>query len=108
MPYFVETFDHLDRESLRHTEREKHLAFLAEHADKLIACGAKLNDDGSEKGGGIETLLARTPGDSVHPLLHGRDLADIGQVLTGEPAAGSAKRGDGGLVEHDLGAAVTT
>ena len=53
MPYFVETFDHLDRESLRQTEREKHLAFLAEHADELIACGAKLNDDGSEKGGGI-------------------------------------------------------
>ena len=79
MPYFVETFDHLDRESLRHTEREKHLAFLAEHADKLIACGAKLNDDGSEKGGGIfifdtedraaaEALVAAVPFIKAHVI----------------------------------------
>jgi uncharacterized protein YciI len=60
MPYFVETFDHLDRESLRHTEREKHLAFLAEHADKLIACGAKLNDDGSEKAVASSSSTPRT------------------------------------------------
>ena len=77
--YFVETFDHLDRESLRHTEREKHLASLAEHADKLIACGAKLNDDGSEKGGGIfifdtedsaeaEALVAAVPFMKAHVI----------------------------------------
>jgi uncharacterized protein len=77
--YFVETFDHLDRESLRHTEREKHLAFLAEHADKLIACGAKLNDDGSEKGGGMfifdtedraeaEALVAADPFMKAHVI----------------------------------------
>ena len=29
------------------------MPYFAEHADKLTACGAKLNDDGSEKGGGI-------------------------------------------------------
>jgi len=29
------------------------MPYFAAHADKLTACGAKLNDDGSEKGGGI-------------------------------------------------------
>jgi uncharacterized protein len=33
--------------------RPEHLAFLEEHKAMLLACGAKLQDDGSDAGGGI-------------------------------------------------------
>ena len=53
MPYFIETFDKADSLKLRMQHRPEHLKFLEDHKDLLIACGAKLNDDGSDLGGGI-------------------------------------------------------
>lgn len=53
MPFHIETWDKPDHQHRRRELRPAHLAFLEEHAGKLIACGAKLNDDGSDAGGGI-------------------------------------------------------
>lgn len=53
MPYIVETFDKPDHQALRRAVRAEHLAFLAENAGRLLACGAKLHDDGGDKGGGL-------------------------------------------------------
>lgn len=53
MPYMIETFDQPGHADLRLREREAHLAFLDRHKALLLACGAKLNDDGSNAGGGL-------------------------------------------------------
>jgi len=56
MPYVIETWDKPDSQAVRAEHRPAHLAFLAQHASKLLACGAKLHDDGSDLGGGIYVL----------------------------------------------------
>ena len=53
MPYFIETFDKPDHQALRQQLRPAHLAFLQAHAAELLACGAKLHDDGTDAGGGL-------------------------------------------------------
>lgn len=53
MPYHIETWDKPNHAHLRKELRPAHLEFLAAHAKLLLACGAKLNDDGSDGGGGI-------------------------------------------------------
>lgn len=53
MPYMIETWDKPDHQHVRKQTRDAHLQFLAQHAPKLLACGAKLNDDCSDIGGGI-------------------------------------------------------
>jgi uncharacterized protein len=53
MPYVIETWDKPDSGSLRRAKRQEHLAFLEEHKAMLLACGAKLHDDGSDAGGGL-------------------------------------------------------
>lgn len=47
MPYMIETFDKPDMGDLRQQLRPAHLDFLEENKKKLLACGAKLLDDGS-------------------------------------------------------------
>jgi uncharacterized protein YciI len=72
MPYIIETFDKPDHQWLRQQTRSAHLDFLTEHADLLLACGAKLDDDGKDLGGGLyvvalesraeaEALIAKDP-----------------------------------------------
>ncbi len=72
MPYLIETWDNPGSQALRAEARPPHLAFLAENAAKLLACGAKLADDGSDGGGSFyivdvetreeaETFLAADP-----------------------------------------------
>lgn len=56
MPYHIETWDKPQHQQRRQELRPAHLAFLAQHAAQLLACGAKLNDDGSDAGGGIYIL----------------------------------------------------
>lgn len=56
MPFHIETWDKAGHQQHRQALRPAHLAFLAEHAARLLACGAKLNDDGSDAGGGIYVL----------------------------------------------------
>lgn len=53
MPFIIETFDKPDHQAVRQAHRPAHLEFLAAHAPLLLACGAKLNDDGSDQGGGL-------------------------------------------------------
>jgi uncharacterized protein YciI len=53
MPFIIETFDKPNHQHVRQQARPDHLRFLEEIAPKLLACGAKLNDDGTDAGGGI-------------------------------------------------------
>jgi uncharacterized protein YciI len=60
MPYFIETFDKPGHTDMRVRERDAHLAFLKENSSLLLACGAKLNDDGSNAGGGVYVVDVET------------------------------------------------
>ncbi len=62
MPFLIETFDKPDHAHVRARERDMHLDFLAQHKALLLACGAKLNDDGSSAGGGIYIVDVETRG----------------------------------------------
>ena len=53
MPYIIETFDKPDHQALRQATRAEHLKFLDDNKHLLLACGAKLHDDGSDIGGGL-------------------------------------------------------
>ena len=53
MPYLIETFDHDDAYERRLELREEHLRYLESIAGRLLACGAKLADDGETADGGI-------------------------------------------------------
>lgn len=53
MPYIIETFDKPEHQAVRQAHRPAHLEFLERNAQLLLACGAKLHDDGSDKGGGL-------------------------------------------------------
>ena len=53
MPYIIETFDKPHHQAVRQQHRPAHLDFLAQNAQLLLACGAKLHDDGSDMGGGL-------------------------------------------------------
>ncbi|GKT21857.1 YciI family protein [Acidovorax sp. SUPP3334] len=53
MPFIIETFDKPHHQSVRQATRAAHLAFLDEHKALLLACGAKLADDGTDLGGGL-------------------------------------------------------
>jgi uncharacterized protein YciI len=60
MPYMIETFDKPGHADVRLRERDAHLAFLGRHKALLLACGAKLNDDGSSAGGGLYVVDLET------------------------------------------------
>jgi uncharacterized protein len=53
MPYLIETFDKPGTMELRRAVRAEHLDFLDSRKSILLACGAKLNDDGSDASGGV-------------------------------------------------------
>lgn len=53
MPFLIETWDKPGSQQLRRDTRAEHLDFLARHKALLLACGAKLNDDGTDQGGGL-------------------------------------------------------
>lgn len=56
MPYLIETYDKPDHGPLRASLRDEHIAFLDANKGKLLACGAKLTDDGSGATGGVYIL----------------------------------------------------
>lgn len=60
MPYLIETFDSPERSNIRRQRYQEHLDFLAEQADLLLACGAKLSEDGESANGGIYLLNVDT------------------------------------------------
>jgi uncharacterized protein YciI len=53
MPFIIETFDKPGHADVRTRVRDEHLKFLEAHKALLLACGAKLEDDGSSAGGGL-------------------------------------------------------
>ncbi len=53
MPYIIETFDKPGHQAVRRQFREQHLRYLAENSHLLLACGAKLDDEGTDLGGGL-------------------------------------------------------
>ena len=53
MPFIIETWDKPDSKLIRATLRPAHLSFLQANAKLLLACGAKLIDDGTDLGGGL-------------------------------------------------------
>jgi len=53
MPYIIETWDKPGHAQVRQQHRPAHLEFLDRHKHLLLSCGAKLNDDGSDAGGGL-------------------------------------------------------
>ncbi|XKH52685.1 YciI family protein [Citricoccus nitrophenolicus] len=72
MPFLIETYDAPERAQVRQDRYAEHLEFLSEHAELLLACGAKLSDDGTHAEGGIylvdfetredaEAFIARDP-----------------------------------------------
>ncbi|MCQ4159607.1 YciI family protein [Roseomonas sp. GC11] len=60
MPYMIETWDKPDSQALRQSTRAVHLDFLQSQAQKLLACGAKLQDDGSDGGGSFYIVDVET------------------------------------------------
>jgi len=60
MPFFVETFDRPDSYDLRLQLRPAHLEYLSEIGPMLLACGAKLSDDGETADGGVYLLDVET------------------------------------------------
>ncbi|MDQ1078307.1 YciI family protein [Pseudoroseomonas cervicalis] len=60
MPYIIETFDRPDSLALRQATRAEHLAWLDSQVQLLLACGAKLKDDGSDAGGGVYIIDVET------------------------------------------------
>ncbi|SDC92891.1 YciI family protein [Paraburkholderia lycopersici] len=60
MPFLIETFDKPGHPGTRSRERDTHLEFLARNKVLLLACGAKLDDDGGSAGGGIYIVDVET------------------------------------------------
>lgn len=60
MPFIVETFDKPDYQHVRKTQRAAHLEFLDHHKTLLLACGAKLADNGQDLGGGLYLVDCET------------------------------------------------
>ena len=56
VPYLIETFDKPNHTHGRSRVRPRHLEFLDANREKLLACGAKLNDGGEISSGGIYLL----------------------------------------------------
>lgn len=60
MPYMIESWDKPNHQHVRDRVRPAHLAFLEQHAASLLACGAKLNDDGQGAQGSLYVLDVET------------------------------------------------
>ncbi|MFB0493715.1 uncharacterized protein YciI [Methylobacterium sp. OAE515] len=64
MPYMIETSDKAGSLDIRKANRAEHLVYLDRIKDRLLACGAKLNDDGSDAGGGLYVVDVDTRADA--------------------------------------------
>ena len=60
MPYHIETWDKDGHMPVRMVHRGVHLEYLEKNKHLLLACGAKVNDDGTEQGGGIYIVDVET------------------------------------------------
>ncbi len=64
MPYLIETYDKPHSAALRQAVRDKHLDFLEENKALLVACGAKLDDDGIGATGSVYIVEVETRGEA--------------------------------------------
>lgn len=53
MPYFIETFDKDNHGEVRAKNRPDHLEYLRAQAKLLLACGAKMDDEGAQAIGSV-------------------------------------------------------
>ena len=53
MPFMIETFDKPGHAPVREASRAAHLQYLESNKGLLLACGAKLDDDGGNASGGL-------------------------------------------------------
>src|SRR3546814_12920521 len=60
MPYLSETFDKPHTQALRQALRDKHLDYLEDNKKLLLACGAKLEDDGTGGSGSVYIVDVET------------------------------------------------
>jgi uncharacterized protein YciI len=60
MPYMIETFDKPNSQDVRAKARPEHLDYLRAEAAKLLACGAKLEDDGTTAVGSLYIVDVET------------------------------------------------
>lgn len=70
VPFIIETFDKPDHQHVRQATRAAHLAFLDQHKALLLACGAKLADDGKDLGAACtwwRSIRAKRPSASSNP-----------------------------------------
>ncbi|WP_417247283.1 YciI family protein [Celeribacter sp.] len=64
MPWMVETYDKFDCAELRNRIRPAHLNYLEAHKGILLACGAKIDDEGKAASGGLYLLDLETREDA--------------------------------------------
>ncbi|MGU3417315.1 YciI family protein [Methylobacterium sp. D54C] len=77
MPYMIETFDKVGSLDVRRANRAEHLVYLDQIKDRLLACGAKLNDDGSDAGGGLYVVDVETRAEA-EALIHADPFYKVG------------------------------
>lgn len=82
MTYFIETFDKPSHQARRQELRPAHLEFLQDNAHRLLACGAKLHEDGQDQGGGIYIITAADEQDArafieADPFFQGGLFEDV-------------------------------
>ena len=82
MPFLIETFDAPERSHIRGERYQEHLDFLAGQAELLLACGAKLSDDGAAADGGIYLVDVETRSEAEDfiagdPFMQGNLFRDV-------------------------------
>ncbi|KTS10515.1 YciI family protein [Methylobacterium radiotolerans] len=77
MPYMIETFDRPGSLDVRRANRAEHLVYLDRIKARLLACGAKLNDDGSDAGGGLYVVDVETRAEA-EALIHADPFYKVG------------------------------
>ena len=60
MPFLIETWDKPNHQHVRQEAQDKHIAFLKANQIRLLACGAKLSDDGKSASGGLYIVDSQT------------------------------------------------
>ncbi|MFE3836402.1 YciI family protein [Pseudogemmobacter sonorensis] len=60
MPYMIETYDKPGSGALRLGTRPAHLDYLEANKHLLLACGAKLDDEGGAASGGLYLVALET------------------------------------------------
>jgi uncharacterized protein len=66
MPFLIETWDKPNSSAVRQANRPAHLEFLDHNKHLLLSCGAKLNDDGSDAGGGVYLVAVDSRQEAEH------------------------------------------